>query len=78
MSELTLESPGLTAEEISALPTRRTWYGVAGGKGSALIPQNLTESHEEAHARAITHNVDYPALGPWHVVALTENLRVPA
>lgn len=66
----------LSPSEIAAVPIRRTWYGIVGTADSVLNPEHLTESHELAKARAIVANHDYPLSGPWHVVALTENLRV--
>lgn len=72
-----MNDQALDSSEISAIPIRRTWYGVVGGQGSALTPQNLTESHDEAKARATVFNADYPRSGPWHVIVLTENLRAP-
>ena len=67
----------LSESEIAAFPIRRTWYGVAGSEGGTLTPKYLTSSNAEARARAVIQNADYPTLGPWHVVTLTENLRAP-
>lgn len=63
--------------EIAAVPTRRTWYGVVGAHPEFLTPSNLTDNAEVAKARALIKNTEAPILGPWHVVVLTENLRVP-
>lgn len=63
--------------EIAAVPTRRTWYAVVGSYKSTLTPRDLTDSHELAKARATVANTELKELGPWHVVVLTENLRVP-
>lgn len=63
--------------EIAAVPKRRTWYGVVGAHPECLVPGHLTENAEVAKARALIQNTEYPVLGPWHVVVLTENLRVP-
>lgn len=78
MSELSLAEAGLSPSEIAAIPLRRTWYGIVGSKGDALDPQRCTQDHEEAKARAVCANKDWPCQGPWHVIVLTENLRAPA
>lgn len=75
MCELTLEAAGMTREEIEALPTRKTWYGIVGTYESSLNPQNLTDDAEEARARALIANKDWPSAGPWRVVELLESLR---
>lgn len=67
----------LSASEIAAIPIRRTWYGVVGAADSQLVPQYLTSDSQYAHAKAHTLNCECPSCGPWHVVTLTENLRVP-
>jgi len=76
MTTLTLQDAGMTEGEIAALPRRKTWYGIVGTSDSALVPWRLTDNAEVAKAQATIANVEYPSSGPWHVVALVENLRV--
>lgn len=78
MRELTLEAAGMTREEIEALPTRKTWYGIVGTADKYLAPSEITDDAALAKAQAIVHNHQWPTLGPWSVVTLTENLRTPA
>ena len=78
MCELTLEAAGLSSEEIAAIPTRRTWYGIVGSDDRDLDPRDLTQNADLAKARCMVANSDMPSRGPWSVVVLTENLRVPA
>lgn len=84
MCELTSEAyeadthQPLTASEIGALPTRKTWYGIVGQSESSLTPWKITDSAEVAKANATIANHEYPSSGPWHVVTLTENLRTLA
>jgi hypothetical protein len=75
MSELTLEAAGMTREEIAALPTRKTWYGIVGTHENHLVPEHLTDDPEYAKAKAKVANVEYEVLGPWRVVELLESLR---
>src|SRR5574337_2166101 len=77
MCELTLEAAGMTREEIEALPTRKTWYGIVGQSESSLTPWKITDNAEVAKASAVIANHEYPSSGPWHVVTLTENLSMP-
>lgn len=74
--ELTLEQAGLSPAEIAAIPTRRTWYGIVGSGDHDLDPRDLTQDAAVAKARCLIANTDLPSRGPWHVVTLTENLRV--
>lgn len=78
MCALTLEAAGMTREELEALPKRKTWYGIVGEAESFLVPWKLTDDPELAKAHAKIASAEYPASGPWHVVALVENLRMPA
>lgn len=84
MCELTKEAyeadthQPLTASEIEALPTRKTWYGIVGTAESQLTPQYLSDDVDYAKAKAAVANREWEALGPWSVVTLFENLRMPA
>lgn len=71
------EATSLTPEEIAALPIRRTWYGLVSSAKEWVVPSELTDNAELAKAQCIVHNAKFPALGPWSVVTLTENLRTP-
>lgn len=77
MCELTLTEAGFTPAEIAAIPVRRTWYGIVGQSESSLTPWKITDNAEVAKASAVIANHEYPSSGPWHVVTLTENLRMP-
>lgn len=66
----------LTPAEVATLPTRKTWYGIVGTSDGALVPWKLTDNADVAKAQAVVANDAYPLQGPWHVVALVENLRV--
>lgn len=78
MCEQTLKAAGMTREEIAAIPTRRTWYGIVGTAESQLTPQSLTDDLDYAKAKASVANKEWESLGPWSVVTLFENLKVPA
>lgn len=77
MASEALKAAGMTGMEIAAIPTRRTWYAIVGTADSELVPKYLTEDLEYAKAKALVANREWATLGPWSVVTLFENLRLP-